>query len=261
MNQVMDVLLKRKSVRAYEKTPISPDIKAQIIQAALRAPTAGNLMLYTILDITDQNIKDTLAKSCDNQPFIAHAPMVLLFAADNQRWQDYYRACDVERICSEKNETIRKPAEGDLFLACCDALIAAQNAVIAAESFGIGSCYIGDILEQYELHKELFKMPQYVFPICLLCFGYPTEQQKNREQSSRFEPKFVVYENHYKQLEPPEFDQMFSQRHKQIFNGRDNIEGSINVGQVIYRRKFNAEYSIEMNRSVRTMLTEWTGKK
>ncbi len=72
---------------------------------------------------------------------------------------------------------MRKPEEGDLFLACCDALIAAQTAVIAAESLGLGSCYIGDIMENYEVHRDLFKLPKYVFPICLVCFGYPTRQQ------------------------------------------------------------------------------------
>ena len=261
MNQVMDVLLKRKSIRAYEKKEISPEIKAQILQAAMRAPTAGNLMLYSILDITDQGIKDTLAQSCDNQPFIATAPMVLLFAADYQRWQDYFAYCDVDKLCATQNESMRKPDAGDLLLACCDTLIAAQNAVIAAESFGLGSCYIGDILEQYEIHKELFQLPQYVLPVCLLCFGYPTEQQKTREQPGRFNEKFVVFENKYQRLEPQDFDDMFRDRHKLIFKERDNIQGSVNLGQYMYHRKFNAEYSIEMNRSVRSMLKAWNNEE
>lgn len=259
MNQVIDVLLKRKSTRAYEQKEISPDVKAQILQAALRAPTAGNMMLYSIVNVTDQGIKDRLAKTCDDQPFIAKAPLVWLFLADYQRWQDYFVACGVEQICAEKNEHMRKPGEGDLFLACCDALIAAQNAVIAAESLGLGSCYIGDILEQYETHKELFNLPKYVFPICLVCFGYPTEQQKNLELSKRFDEKFIVFENQYQRLEKQEFDEMFNQRHQQMFNGRASIEGSTNVGQVMYRRKFSAEFSLEMTRSVRAMLKDWAG--
>jgi len=258
MNQVIDILLKRKSIRAYEQKEIGPDIKAQILQATLRAPTAGNMLLYSIVDVTDQALKDKLAKTCDDQPFIAKAPLLWLFLADYQRWQDYFIACGVEQVCAAKNEPMRKPSEGDLFLACCDALIAAQNAVIAAEALGLGSCYIGDIMEQYETHKELFKLPKYVFPICLLCFGYPTEQQKNRPQPDRFDAKFIVFENQYHRLEKQEFDEMFSQRHKQVFNGRDSIEGAVNVGQAIYQRKFSAEFSTEMTRSVRLMLKEWT---
>ena len=74
MNQVLETLLNRKSVRAYEDKPIEPDIKAAILKATLRAPTAGNMMLYSIIDVTDQPLKDRLAITCDNQPFIARAP-------------------------------------------------------------------------------------------------------------------------------------------------------------------------------------------
>jgi hypothetical protein len=59
---------------------------------------------------------------------------------------DYFLHCDVDELCEWQGKPMRRPEEGDLFLAYCDALIAAQNAVIAAESFGIGLCYIGDIL-------------------------------------------------------------------------------------------------------------------
>ncbi len=260
MNPTLDILLKRKSIRAYEPRAIEAQVKAEILQATLRAPTAGNMLLYSIIDITEQSLKDRLAVTCDNQPFIATAPMLWLFVADYQRWHDYFAACGIPEICAAKNEPLRKPEEGDLFLACCDAIIAAQNAVIAAESFGLGSCYIGDIMEHYETHKDMFNLPQYAFPICLLCFGYPTEQQQNREQSGRFDAKHVVFENQYRRLDKPEFDEMFSQRHEQIFRGRAEIGGSVNVGQVIYRRKFEAEFSIEMSRSVRAMLAQWSAE-
>lgn len=257
MNPVVDTLLKRKSIRTYQQKEIAPEVRAQILQATMRAPTAGNMMLYSIVDVTNQIVKDTLAKTCDDQPFIAKAPMVWLFLADYQRWQDYFIASGVEEICAADGQLMRKPGEGDLFLACCDALIAAQTAVIAAESFGIGSCYIGDIMEQYETHRDLFDLPRYVFPICLVCFGYPTEQQMEREQTNRFDEKFIVFENRYHRLENSEFDEMFNQRHAQMFHGRESINGSVNVGQAMYRRKFSAEFSLEMTRSVRAMLKEW----
>ena len=154
MNPVIDVLMKRRSVRAYEEREIRAEVRAEILKATLRAPTAGNMMLYSIVDVTDQKIKDKLAVTCDHQPFIARAPMVWLFVADYQRWFDYFLVSGVEEVCKLKSVPMRKPEEGDLFLACCDALIAAQTAVVAAESFGIGSCYIGDIMEQYETHSS-----------------------------------------------------------------------------------------------------------
>ena len=256
MNQVIEILLARKSIRAYEARQIEPETRAEILKATLRAPTAGNMMLYSILDITDQRIKDRLAVTCDNQPFIARAPMVWIFLADNQRWHDYFLASDVEALCQRRNEPVRKPEEGDLFLACCDALIAAQNAVIAAESFGIGSCYIGDIIEQHEAHKELLDLPQYVFPICMLVFGYPTQQQVDREKTTRFDEKFILFENHYHQLAPAEFDEMFRDRESQMPKGKA-MEGIVNFGQATYLRKFSSAFAVEMNRSAREWLKGW----
>lgn len=256
MNQVMDVLMKRKSVRAYEESEISPEVRAEIVKATLRAPTAGNLMLYSIVDVTDQTMKDKLAVTCDNQPFIARAPMVWVFLADYQRWYDYFLASGVEGLGAQRKMSMQRPREGDLFLACCDALIAAQNAVIAAESFGIGSCYIGDIMERYEVHREMLDLPQYVFPICMLVFGYPTQQQKDQEYTPRFDEKFVVFENRYHRLGREEFDEMFAERQSRLPTGK-SMEGIANVGQATYLRKFNAEFSMEMRRSVREILKVW----
>jgi FMN reductase (NADPH)/FMN reductase [NAD(P)H] len=252
----MEVLLKRKSIRAYEDREIEPEVKAEILEATLRAPTAGNMMLYSILDVTDQTMKDRLAVSCDNQPFIARAPMVWVFLADYQRWYDYFQASGVPELCEQKDMSMMKPEEGDLFLACSDALIAAQNAVIAAESFGIGSCYIGDITEQYEVHKDLLDLPQYVFPICMLVFGYPTQQQKERTFTPRFDEKFIVFENQYRRLEKEEFTEMFAERQSRLPLGLKK-DGITTVGQATYLRKFSGDFTVEMRRSVREWLKHW----
>ncbi len=82
-------------------------------------------------------------------------------------------------------------------LAVTDAVIAAQNAVVAAESLGIGSCYIGDIMEQYEEHREILQLPEYVFPSCMLVFGYPTPQQSMRPKPERCRLEDIVQENTY----------------------------------------------------------------
>ena len=82
MNEVLNQLYARKSVRAFTERKISPEDKQAILTAATMAPTAGNQQLYTIIDVTDENLKAELAKSCDDQPFIAKAKLVLVFCAD-----------------------------------------------------------------------------------------------------------------------------------------------------------------------------------
>jgi nitroreductase len=257
MNETLGVIVRRKSTRQFLNKAIPIEIKAEIIGATLRAPTAGNLMLYSIIEVNEQAAKDTLAVSCDHQPFIARAPWVLLFLADYQRWFDYFEVCGTGDFARHAGLPVRNPAEGDLMLACCDALIAAQTTVIAAESCGLGSCYIGDIMENYETHRDLFKLPRYTFPICLLCLGYPTKAQKARPPTGRFDREFIVFENSYRRLGQSEFEKMFQKEQARAFKNSPESNGAVNVGQLIYRRKFTAGFTLEMNRSVKAILKQW----
>ena len=149
-NPILQSLYARKSVRVFEEKAIPAGMKQAILEAAAQAPSAGCQQLYTILDITDPALKAALADSCDHQPFIAKAPLVLVFCADCRKWYDAYK---------EAGCTPRTPGVGDLMLAVTDTAIAAQNAVVAAESFGIGSCYIGDIMENCDTQRSLLHLP------------------------------------------------------------------------------------------------------
>jgi nitroreductase len=255
MNETITIIQQRRSIRAYQDKPIERETVNQIIQAAMRAPTAGNMMLYSIIEIEDQAIKEKLARSCDNQPFIARAPLVLLFLADYQRWIDFFVASDVEGYCATRGKEMRLPGEGDLLLACCDALIAAQTAVIAAESLGIGSCYIGDIMEQYEYHRELLDLPQYVFPITLVCFGYPKTGERQK-LSPRFGQEYIHFKDRYERLNEAALKKMFADREPEQYFG-----DASNLGQHHYARKFSQDFAVEMTRSVRAAIKAWTERR
>lgn len=240
MNEILRALKNRKSVRVYEERTISKEDKEQILLAAMEAPTAGNQQMYTILDITDQALKERLSESCDHQPFIAKAQMVLVFCADYQKWVDAF---------VEGGARPRKPGVGDLMLAVSDTLIAAQNAVTAAESLGIGSCYIGDIMEQCEFHRELLHLPEYVFPAAMLVFGYPTQQQKERSKPQRCRLEDIVQENIYQQRDGAALRKMFEKETKnQSFD---------EWAQAFCKRKYNSDFSREMTRSVEEYLELW----
>ena len=242
MNEVLRQLYERKSVRVYEDRPIEKGVKRAILEAAIQAPTAGNMALYTILDITDPEKKALLAKSCDDQPFIAKAPMVLIFCADYRRWYDMF---------CEYVDDVRKPDMGDLFLAEADALIAAQNAVVAAHSLGLGSCYIGDITENYEYHKKLLNLPQYVVPAAMVCFGYPTQQQLRRPKPPRYPVEALVHENGYCLDKATQMAQMLgSQQQKSGAELADYIRR-------FCQRKWNSDFSVEMSRSCAEMVRDW----
>ena len=201
MNEVIRQLYDRKSVRVFTEKAIDEEIIQEILTAAVMAPTAGNQQLYTILRIEKQEIKEKLVESCDHQPFIAEGKLVLIFCADCLKWYDAF----LQGGCQP-----RKPGVGDLMLAVCDTMLAAQNAVTAAESLGIGSCYIGDVMENCARQRELLQLPEYVFPVGMVIFGYPTRQQLDRPKPERVAMEYIVHENGYKPLSDARLEEMWT---------------------------------------------------
>lgn len=242
MIQTIKELFDRKSVRVYTEEPITPEEKRLILESALQAPTAGNMALYSIIDIQKQSLKDRLSVLCDNQPFIARAPLVLVFLADYQKWYDIFAACA---------GGAPKLEEADLFLAMEDCLIAAQNSVVAAQSMGIGSCYIGDILENFEELQKLLQLPKYAVPCAMLVLGRPTQQQLQRQKPRRFELDDVVHINSYHQRSLEETKTMFQ---KQSGKSGEELASYITA---FAKRKFYADFRSEMNRSVKAILKHW----
>ena len=251
MNDIIRLLDARCSTRAYDPAPPTDEEKRAILHAAMRAPTAGNLLLYSILEIEDQALKDRLAVTCDHQPFIARAPWLLLFVADFQKWMDLFAVCGCNELPGVPHGVT--PGLGDLLMACNDALIAAQNAVVAAESLGIGSCYIGDIMELGETHAELLQLPRYTFPAALLCLGRPKVRPKRTE---RYE-EHVVHKNVYRRLSAPELLEV-SRELDELHGMRETQDGVTGCVQDVYARKFTADFAVEMNRSVAWWLERWT---
>ena len=254
-DQTLELIRNRRTIRAYDPQPLAQDEIDTIIQGAMRAPTAGNLMMYSIIQVVDKNLKEKLVKTCDNQPHIAKAPLVLLFLADMQRWWDYFKISKVEEKCNEIGKEFQTPQESELLLACCDALIAAQNSVIAAEALGIGSCYIGDIMENYEIHREMFHLPKWVFPITLLCYGYPKGDKNKIPLTTRFPQRYILFTNQYSRLSKDNFKDMLKNDKRRIV-----VKEAENMGQQLYLGKLSADYSVEMRRSVKAALNEWLKK-
>jgi hypothetical protein len=125
-----------------------------------------------------------------------------------------------------------------------DAMIAAQNAVIAAESLNLGTCYIGDIMENYEYHKELFNLPKYTMPIALVVMGnYDTKPQVR----DRFDKSCIVFDESYPTITEEFINHMFS---KEEVKDKD-------FARKFYKRKMDAPFFKEMIRSIKLYIHEW----
>ena len=238
-NEVLSQLYARRSTRVFTGRPIPEEARRAILEAAAQAPSAGCQQLYTILDIQSQALKEALVKTCDNQPFIAQADMVLVFCADCRKWLEGFQDCG----CNP-----RVPGAGDLLLAVSDSNIAAQNAVTAAWSLGIGSCYIGDVMENCEAQRALLKLPKYVFPAAMVVFGYPTEQQLTREKPRRAPMEKIVYRDTYPEMTEADRKALFDRAPEKAY---------IDYMRAFCARKYNSDFSREMTRSVEEYLKDF----
>jgi len=255
MNETIHVLDNRTSLRRFSTTPVSKKIQNTIINSAMRAPTAGNLMLYSILLIENKDTLEKLSHTCDEQPFIKTASFALIFLVDYQKMYDYFADNNFHSYCLEQDQNPVYPNLSDLLLGSQDAMAAAQNSVIAAESLGVGSCYIGDIIENYEIHRELFNLEDYTFPLSMLVFGNYPDDYKPKIQS-RFNPEFVVFKETYRKLTSEELHQMYREREER-FQANNPFE-AMNAAQVIYAQKVGSAFGLEMKRSVDVAFKQWT---
>lgn len=244
MNETIKLLMERKSVRQFVQEPMPREDVETILRAAVQAPSAGNMNLWTIINVTDPQKKLALAQSCDNQPFIATAPLVLVFCADYRRWFEVFKTLDL-------GEELRRPGEGDFMLAVADTIIAAHASVVAAEALGYGSCYIGDIIENCDTQREILSLPEYVKPVCMAVYGRPTPFQIERKKPPRFDIADVVHENGYRCQSAGEM--------KAMIGRRQGLEGEALERHLLAfaKRKWNCDFSREMTRSAAQMIREW----
>lgn len=241
-NETIRQLHERKSVRAFTPEPVSVADERAVLEAACQAPTAGNEQLYSIIVVRDQAKKDALAASCDNQPFIAKAPLVLAFCADVRRWSRGFALAGADP---------REPGAGDFLLAVEDTMIAAQNAVVAAHSLDLGSCYIGDILENCEEQARILGCPRWVVPVSVLVIGHPAPAQLRRRKPGRFPLEGIVFENEYRDLPEDELRALLATKEGQTADADRGFEEWLGA---FCARKWNSGFCREMTRSARRIL-------
>ncbi len=259
MNSTLALIHRRRSLRAFSDQAISSETLNALKEATLRAPTAGNMALYSVIEVTDQAAKDQLAILCDDQPMIGRAPVVWVFLADTQKWVNYYRQSGaVKRAEEAKLACWREVGLGDLHLSMQDAIIAAQNSVIAAEALGLGSCSIGEVIENFEAVRELLNLAQYTIPAAMVIFGYPKEGRSTEQASPRPPADAVFMENTYKDMDLEAMQYAYGEHQAQ--RRRQQVlpyENSGTLADYYYLRKHTAAFMDEMNRSTRVMFEWW----
>ncbi len=205
-NETMRLLLERSSCRSFHNRKIPPETLKQVLEAGVHAATGGNLQPYSIIRIDEAEPKLRMAKMCD-QNFIGTAPTDLLFCIDYHRLE---RWAGIETAPFSATASFRH-----FWIAFQDTIIAAQNICTAADAVGLGSVYIGTVLECFRELREMFDLPDGVFPVVLLCLGWPKTRPAPRRKLG---VDVVVHREKYHELDDAAlrevFDQKYPSRHK-----------------------------------------------
>jgi nitroreductase len=163
---VNEVLFQHRSIRNYKNEPIDEQVLNEIFLAGCRASTTGNMQVYSIINTTDQEIKEKLAPAHFNQRMILTTPNVLTICADFNRFKKW---------CLLNNAIPGYDNFLSFMTAAIDALLVAQNIVIAAEDKGLGICYLGTTLYNADKIIDILELPKGVIPITTLTIGWPDE--------------------------------------------------------------------------------------
>ncbi|WP_144474283.1 oxygen-insensitive NADPH nitroreductase [Cytobacillus oceanisediminis] len=202
MNQVIETILNHRSVRSFRDQTLDREQIEAIVKSAQAASTSSFVQAYSIIGVTDQENKDRLSEIAGNQAYVAANGHFFVFCADLHR---HKVLAEMENV--DLNDSIESTEK--FMVALIDAALAAQNAAIAAESMGLGICYIGGIRNDLEAVKEVLKTPEHVIPLFGMAVGYP---DKETDLKPRLAMEHVYMENEYQQ------DQSLFEKQLQDYN-------------------------------------------
>lgn len=169
--ETIDVISRHASVRRYKSDPVDKRLVETIVAAGQRASTSSNMQCYSVVAVGDREKRMRLAELCGNQRHIRQAPLFLAWCADLSRLQ---------RVCERRGyQQVSQNVESFL-VSAVDVALAMQNATLAAESLGLGMCYIGAIRNHPLEVIKLLALPELVFPISGMTLGWPAVEPKIR---------------------------------------------------------------------------------
>ena len=186
MTPTIDLLCSHRSIRAFTDQAISAEQREAIIAAAQSASTSSFLQCSSIIRITDPALRQQLVTLTGGQQWVADAAEFWVFCADFNR---HLQICPDAQLGRAEQ----------LLLGCVDTALMAQNAMVAAESLGLGGVFIGGIRNNIAQVTELLGLPKFVLPLFGFCIGYPDAVP---DVKPRLPQAMLVHENRYQPVDP-----------------------------------------------------------
>jgi nitroreductase len=234
MANFRDILLERRTIRKYSSEPVDDKLLNDLIGMGCRASTTGNMQLYSIIVTRDVQMKASMAPIHFNQKMITEAPVVLTFCADFNRFNKW---------CRLRNAEPGYDNFLSFFTAAIDALLVAQTFCVAAESRGLGICYLGTVIYNANKLIDLLKLPKGVIPVATITLGWPAEKP---EQVDRLPLDAVVHSELYHDYSENDLEKFYKEKESRSdslqFIKENNKETLAQVFTDIRYKKANNEY-------------------
>jgi len=200
-----ELMMKRRSVRVFKDQEIPESTIEQLIDVANNAPSGGNIQPLSMIIVRGVEGRRKLAELSGEQPWVRNAPLSMIFCLDFYRikkWAEMY-----------KTDFRGEQALNHFLIAYADLMVAAQNVVILAESFGLGSVYIGSIQIEIDKIRDFFKIPDYVLPLMALSMGYPKSIPQIIPKLKR---EAILHHETYRKPEDDEIRRAFDEKYGAI---------------------------------------------
>jgi nitroreductase len=236
-NDTLRLLMERASCRNFSDKKIPEDVLNHVLDAGTHAATGGNLQPYSIIKIESLAMRKRLAEMCF-QDFIAEAPVNLVFCID---WHRLERWANIEVAPFSATNSFRH-----FWISFQDTIICAQNICTAADALGLGSVYIGTIMDLMPDVRDICRLPKGVLPVVLLCLGYPKSELMARRKLER---KVIVHNEKYQELDDQVLKQAFDEKyhHAKIEITNERLKRIREVCQTVHGKAFAEECISDIN--------------
>lgn len=250
---IFDVIHQHTSIRAYKSEPVPEDVLQRILLAATRASSSGNMQAYSVIVTSDPGVKQELYEPHFNQSMVLEAPQLLTFCADFHRMKRWLAL----REAPENFDNFMS-----FMIAAIDAVLASQNAALAAEAEGLGICYMGTTLASCDRIAKILNCPEGVVPVAGFSLGYPAESPTPRD---RLPLESLVHRDRYQVRSDDEIAESYREREvagwkRYMANPelRKSIEesGVENLAQVYTKLKYTRESHVGYSQTVFRCLDE-----
>ncbi len=239
------VLLKHRSIRKFRPAPVPAEVMRGVLEAAVRASTCGNMQLYSLVVTCDEALRRRLAPCHFNQPMVTEAPCLVTVCADVHRFSMWCEQRDAEPAFDNFEWFLN---------AATDALLAAQNLAVAAETQGLFNDTATTEIYTARDIARILDLPKGVIPLTTVVVGYPDEDPG---LTDRLPLEAVVHYEKYTDYTAAEIDELWAEREESELTQRLLAENGLpNLAQIFTRNRYRREDNLAVSRSYFELLRE-----